>query len=344
MKFINTAVIGCGYWGPNLIRNLAEQKEARIVSLCDLDEEKLKKQKQKYLWVKTTTQTGSILRKNNSIDAVVIATPPRTHFGLAKTALSSGKHVLVEKPLALSVKEAQELVNLARKNKKILMVGHTFLYNLAIRKLKEYIDKGILGRIFYIYTQRLNLGIIRSDVNALWNFGPHDIAILLYLLGKEPTAVSCWGLDFLQKGIEDVVFLRLEFPGKIGAHLQISWLDPQKVRKVVVVGSRKMVVFDDTNPEVRIQLFDSGIQKIPRVYPHLQFETFAEFQLLTRVGDLTIPKIEFKEPLLLECQDFIESIRTGKKPLADGEHGLAVVKILEAAQRSLEENNQLIRI
>ncbi|MBI5747766.1 MAG: Gfo/Idh/MocA family oxidoreductase [Nitrospinae bacterium] len=326
---IGIGVIGCGYWGPNLIRNLYELEDCRLSAVCDLKEDRLNYIKRRFNGVHTTTDYKEIL-KSKEIEGVVIATPISTHFDIAKEALISGKDVLVEKPLSSSADKCGELIKIAKDNKRVLMAGHTFIYNAAVRKLKEIMETGDIGDIYYIYSKRLNLGIIRNDVNALWNFAPHDLSILLYLLEKEPVKVGAKGYSFIQKGIEDVVFMTLDFPGNIGAHIHISWLDPNKTRGMTVVGSKKMVVYNDLSPDAKIIIYDKGVMN--------GFENFGDFQLLLRSGDIHIPKINFKEPLKVECSHFIECIKERKEPLTNGDHGLKVVKILEAAQRSLKED------
>jgi predicted dehydrogenase len=328
---INIGVIGAGHWGPNLIRNFASLREVNLHTICDLKQERLAHMKQYYPQVKVTTDYLNLL-EDSEIEAIVIATPAASHYQMAKESLLAGKHLLVEKPLALSSKEAEELVELAEKMDKILMVGHTFEYNAAVNKLKEYIDSGELGDIYYIYSERLNLGRIRDDINAMWNFAPHDVSIILYLLGKLPVRVSAQGFSYIQSKIEDIAFITLEFANGVGAHIHISWLNPNKVRRMTVVGSKKMVIYDDVSADAKVQVYDRGIDKKSLG----DFENFGDFQLLLRSGDIYIPKINFIEPLKVECAHFIECIRKGKRPLTDGEDGLRVVRVIEVAQRSLE--------
>lgn len=340
---INVALVGLGYWGPNLARTLASIDGAALRMLCDVRAERLARFSTQYPQAQTTSDYNEVLHAD--INAVVLATPVHTHFELAKAALEAGKSVLVEKPLAQTSAQCEELINLAERNGLVLMVGHVFLYNAAVRKVKEYIQAGELGQIYYIYSQRLNLGQVRQDVNALWNFAPHDLSILSYWLDAPPSRVTARGYSYLQPDIEDVVFMTLDFPGGVGANIHISWLDPQKVRRMTIVGSEKMLVYDDVNADARILLFDKGFTKQPAIKavdPTTvslgRYETFAEFQLLTRAGDLLIPKVSFTEPLKLECEDFIQSIRTAQRPLADGYAGWQVVKTLEAAQASMSQH------
>jgi predicted dehydrogenase len=337
---VNVAMVGLGYWGPNLARNLAILDGGHLHTLCDSRPEQLERYGAQYPGAGTTTDFDSVLG-DADVDAVVLATPVESHHRLAGAALQAGKHVFVEKPLAATSAECLDLIECAAAGGRVLMVGHVFLYNAAVRKVREYIDTGELGEVLYLYSQRLNLGQVRHDANALWNFAPHDLSIIGYWLGTEPERVVARGYDFLQPGIEDVVFMTLDYPGGIGANVHISWLDPLKVRRMTVVGSEKMVVYDDVNPDSRIMLYDKGVTRSKRDNatnaPIGRFETFAEFQLLIRAGDVVIPKIDFVEPLRAETQHFVDCILKGEQPLSDGHDGLRVVRALEAAQRSLEE-------
>jgi predicted dehydrogenase len=337
---VNVAMVGLGYWGPNIARNLAILDGGRLHTLCDSRPEQLERYGAQYRGARTTTDFDAVLG-DADVDAVVLATPVESHHRLARAALQAGKHVFVEKPLASTSTECLDLIDCAKASDRVLMVGHVFLYNAAVRKVREYIDTGELGDVLYLYSQRLNLGQVRHDANALWNFAPHDLSIIGYWLGTEPERVVARGYDFLQPGIEDVVFMTLDYPRGIGANVHISWLDPLKVRRMTVVGSEKMVVYDDVNPDSRIMLYDKGVTRTRRDneanVPIGRFETFAEFQLLIRAGDVVIPKIDFVEPLRSEMQHFVDCIVNGRQPLSDGHDGLRVVRALEAAQRSLAE-------
>lgn len=334
---VNIAVVGLGHWGPNLARNVAALPDACLHTLCDLRADRLAQVARQYPGVKTQTEYAAILADQN-VDAVMIATPVHTHFELAAAALEAGKHVMVEKPLAQTSAQCQELIALAEANYLTLMVGHVFIYNAAVRKVKEYIQSGDLGEIYYIYSQRLNLGIVRQDVNALWNFAPHDISILCYWLDAIPERVMAQGYSYIQHGIEDVIFMTLDFPGGVGANVHISWLDPNKVRRMTVVGSKKMVVYDDVSADAKIMVYDKGITKKPNDGQSLgNYEDFGEFQLLLRAGDVLIPKLNFVEPLKVECQHFVKSIRSGNQPTTDGNEGWRVVRVLEAASQALED-------
>ena len=335
MKPVNIAVVGLGYWGPNLARTFAALKNTHLHTLCDMDSERLERFGRQYPAAKTQADFSAVLA-DPDVEAVALATPVASHYALAKAALQSGKHLLVEKPLTRTGAEAKELVAVADAGNLTLMVGHVFLYNAVVRRIKEYIDTGELGEIYYIYAQRLNLGRIRQDVNALWNFAPHDISILSYWLDAEPEKVNARGYDYIQKGIEDVVFMNLEYPGGVSAHVHISWLDPLKVRRMTLVGSKKMLVYDDVSPDAKVTIYDRGFSKVPSVNDSLgNFETYEEFQLMTRAGDVVIPKIDFVEPLKLECGHFADCIRDGKPPLTDGHHALGVVKVLEAVDNAI---------
>jgi predicted dehydrogenase len=339
---VKIALVGLGYWGPNLARNLASLKEVQLYMLCDLCADRLAQFSRQYPEAHMTSDYDAVINAQE-IDGVVIATPVHTHFALAKRALQAGKHVMVEKPLAQTSAQCRELIALAEHQGLTLMAGHVFIYNPAVRKVKEYIDSGLLGQIYYIYSQRLNLGIIRQDVNALWNFAPHDISIINHWLGAAPIDVVVRGYSYVQPGIEDVVFMTLDYPGGVGANVHISWLDPHKIRRMTIVGSEKMVVYDDVSADARIIIYDKGVTRkhnastSPNPDSHSlgRYETFGEFQLLLRAGDVLIPKLDFAEPLKLECQHFIDCIRTGQQAMTDGYDGLRVVQVLEAAQASL---------
>jgi len=334
---VRIAQVGLGYWGPNLARNLAAVEGGELTVLCDNDRSRLERMGRQIPGARQVTEFEAVL-DDESVDAVVLATPVETHYPLARQTLEAGKHVLIEKPLARTSAECEDLIRLADARDLRLMVGHVFIYNAAVQRVKEYIDSGELGEIYYAYSQRLNLGQLRSDVNAMWNFAPHDLSILCHWLNAEPSRVMASGHSYIQPGIEDVVFLNLEFPGEVGAHVHISWLDPLKVRRMTVVGSEKMVVYDDVSADAKIMLYDKGVTKQLNDGSGASlgsYRTFGEFQLLLRAGDVVIPKVEFTEPLKLECQHFVDCIRSGQTPRTDGRQGLQVVRALEAADRSL---------
>jgi len=334
---VNVAVVGAGYWGPNLIRNFVQLDGASLKAVCDLDEGKLKKIKSLYPAVDAVTDYDALLKRKD-IDAVAIATSPSTHYPLVKKALEAGKHVLVEKPFTLESKHGEELIALAKGKKLVLMVGHTFEYTPAVNKLKGLITSGELGEIYYVYIHRLNLGLFQKDTNVVWDLAPHDISILLYILGEKPVSVSATGASHVVKGVEDVAFLTIKFGnGRLG-HIHVSWLDPSKIRKTVVVGSKKMVVYDDVEPLEKIKIFDKGVKK------HDDYKTFGEFQLSYNYGDIHIPKLSTAEPLGIECSHFIECVKEGKTPRSSGEVGLNVVRVLEAAEKSIKNNGTEVRL
>lgn len=334
------AMVGLGYWGPNLLRNLVSLEGVKLTALCDQDLRRAEIFRQRVCPAARVTDDYLDLAADPEIDAVVIATPIRTHYELASTFITSGKHVLIEKPLSRTAEECEALIKLADIHQRVLMVGHVFEYNVAVQKIKQYIDHGELGKLFYVYSQRVNLGRIQHDVNALWSFAPHDVSILNYWFGQEPARVAARGFSYLSKGIEDVVFATLEYPNGVGAHLHLGWLDPRKVRLMTLVGSKKMLVYDDVSLDAKIQIYDKGISELHGFIEGT--ESFAEFQFQLRVGDLVIPALQFGEPLNAECQHFIDCVQNGKRPMTDGLSGLKVVKVLEAAERSLKRDGAFV--
>ena len=337
---VNLAVLGLGYWGPNLLRNLVSLEDVKIAALCDLDVNRADAFRQRFCPDAKVFSDPRLLADDPLIQAVVIATPIRTHYDLGSLLLSSGKHLFIEKPLARTTEECQLLIDLAERHRRVLMVGHVFEYNVAVQRIKQYIDGGELGKLFYVYSQRVNLGRIQHDVNALWSFAPHDVSILNYWFGQEPVRVSARGFSYLSSTIEDVVFMTLEYPSGVGAHLHLGWLDPRKVRLMTLVGSKKMLVYDDVSLEAKIQLYDKGVANLDDFLESP--ETFAEFQFNIRAGDLVIPTLQFSEPLQSECRHFIDCIQHGSKPLSDGLDGLRVVRVLEAADQSLKIGGKTI--
>jgi predicted dehydrogenase len=332
---VRLAQLGCGYWGPNLLRNFSSQADCHVKIVAEPDPKRREYVDAEYPRTMTSPDWRSAIT-DPEIDAVVIATPASTHYVVARAALEANKHVFVEKPLAMSLVEADELVALAGARARTLMVGDTFLYNAAVRYLKRLIQDGDLGDIYYIYTQRLNLGQVRTDVNAWWNLAPHDISILLYLMDWElPVSVAAHGIDYIQPGIEDVVFANLTWANRVNAHIQVSWLDPGKTRKVTVVGNRKMVVYDDVVDD-KIAVFDKGIDRVPRVGERMDYDFVNNYQLLHRAGDILLPRINLQEPLKVETAHFLHCVRTGETPLTGPRHGRSVVSVLEAGQRSLD--------
>jgi predicted dehydrogenase len=328
---VSIAQIGVGYWGPNLLRNLMTNKDCEVKVVVDIAKERQDFVKSLYPSVKVTADSQDVF-KDSEIDAVVIATPVASHFDLAVKALKAGKHVLVEKPMAKTVAEVEKIGRLAKEKGLVAMVGHTFLYNGAVRYLKELIDSGEIGKVRYVYSQRLNLGRIRSDVDALWNFAPHDISIIQYLLGDPvPVSVVKRGMDYVQNGVDDVVFVDIVYPSKIMAHIHVSWLDPCKVRRMTVVGSKKMVVYDDIG-EHKITIYDKGIDKMAILGKDMDFDRPDLVRFNHRSGDVVMPKIEFEEPLKVEIAHFIDCIENGTGCLTGVDHALEVVRILSTSK------------
>ena len=334
---LNVGVIGCGYWGPNLIRNFSQLRRSQVVHVADLDEERLGHMRSLYPDIQTTLEYEKIIN-NETIDIVAVATPVHTHHKLAAEALKAGKHVFVEKPLTSSVQQAEDLIAISKENSVKLMVGHTFEYTSAVKKMKEILDAGELGEIYYISSQRLNLGLFQQDINVLWDLAPHDISIILYLIGLKPHTVSALGASRVNSAIEDVAILNMQFADNLLALVQTSWLDPDKIRKMTIVGSRKMMVFDDVQQTEKIRIYDKGVE-IPKHY-----DTFAEFHYSYKYGDIVIPKIDGTEPLRTELNHFLDCIINDETPISDGTSGLNVVKILEAAQESLHNGNRSVTL
>lgn len=329
------AVVGAGYWGPNLIRNFAAHKRCTELWICDKDRERLQRQLERFPTAKGTESFEAVLRSH--VDGVVVATPVGLHFELAMAALRAGKHVFVEKPLAASVEQAKMLVDEAAKQKRTLMVGHTFEYSAPVLKIGDLISKGELGRIFFISSMRVNLGLHQKDVSVIWDLAPHDFSILFSWLGESPDSVAATGKAFVVNGIHDVAFISCNFPSGTIAHLEVSWLAPSKLRRTAIVGDKKMVVYDDMEAVEKVKIFDRGVDfRNP--------ETFGEFQLSYRTGDILSPKLDQSEPLAVETLEFIRAIEEGIKPRTDGTNGLRVVEALAAAQKSMEAGGVPVRL
>ena len=329
------AVVGLGYWGPNLVRNLHELDGAEVAYVCDLREDALAKIARRYPSVSTTTRYAEVLA-DESVDAVVIATPVSTHHPLASAALRAGKHAFVEKPLAGSTEESEELIALAQERELVLMPGHTFLYSPPVNMIRDLIHRGDLGEIYFISTSRVNLGLHQSDVSVAWDLGPHDFSILRYWLEETPTHTSALSRSCVIPGIPDVAFINMEFPSGTVAHVELSWLAPSKLRRTTIVGSERMVVYDDTSIEP-VRVFDSGVTlRDP--------ETFGEYKMTYRTGDIVSPRVDVAEPLMLELQDFQEAIRTGSTPRSSGQLGLEVVRMIEAVEASLALNGARVEL
>jgi predicted dehydrogenase len=328
---VTLAQLGCGYWGPNLVRNFSALPDCHVKYIVDSSPERRRFAEASFPRT-SALETDEAVWLDDEVDGVIIATPARSHYALARRALEAGKHVFVEKPLATTTAEVDELARLAEARGLTVMVGHTFIYNSAVRYVRQLIDSGQLGEVRYIYSQRLNLGRIRSDIDALWNFAPHDISIIQYWLGDpEPQAVSRLGMAYIQDGIDDVVFLNVVYPNKVMASIHVSWLDPQKVRKMVVVGSRRMVVYDDMADD-KIAICDKGIDRKAILGEHMDFDRPQSVQFNYRSGDILLPQINFREPLRVEAEHFLECVRDGRTPLTGIAHARRVVSILEQAR------------
>ncbi|MBE2268634.1 MAG: Gfo/Idh/MocA family oxidoreductase [Anaerolinea sp.] len=332
---INLAVVGAGYWGPNLIRNVAGLPDAALHTVCDVNPKALAQNAARYPGVKTTPDYAAVLA-DPDVHGVVLATPASLHAAMTRQALEAGKHVMVEKPLALRSDDAAALVELAAAKNLRLMAGHVFVYNPAVIALRKLVHDGTLGRVQYLYSARLNLGIVRDDLNALWNLAPHDFSILNYVIGAQPLTIAARGFKLLGRKLEDVAFVTLEYPGGVIAHVHVSWIDPGKVRRMTVVGDAKMAVYDDVSSDERLRIYDKGV--MPDSLP----DAYGEFKMITRAGDITIPKLDTTEPLKAECAHFVSCIKSGATPISDGVEGYRVVRMLEAAQESLENDGRSV--
>lgn len=335
---LNLGIIGIGRWGPNILRNFASMEGVFVKTICDIDKERLQIVQRRFPVIEITCDPNDIFN-DASIECVVISTPVSTHFRLAEKSLLSGKHTFVEKPLATSSEECLRLIDAAQRQSKVLFVGHTFKYNAGIRAAKQYIASGDLGDVYLIDANRTNLGPVRYDTNALWDLASHDVSIFSYWLGGAPKSVSAHGGCYLNKNIEDVVYATFLYENGVIAHVHASWLNPRKIREITVVGTKKMLVWNDMNLLEPIRIYNRGVDKDEGYQ-----DTFESFRLSIREGEVLIPSIKLNEPLLAECEHFIECVRTGTRPLTDGEDGLMVVKALEAATQSMRQDSRLISI
>lgn len=336
---IKIGIIGAGHWGPNHIRIFTQLAGSQALMCADLNKDRLAAIKNLFPSITTTLDYKEILN-NKEIDGVCVATPTDTHFTISKEALEAGKHVLCEKPLAMESDECLQLKQLAQKNKKILMVGHVFVFNTGIRHLKEYIASGELGRIHYAHSERTNLGPFRYDVNALWDLAPHDISIFNFLFESCPVSVSARGQKCLGQSLEDLAFVTMDYPRNILVNVHVSWLDPKKVRQITIVGDKKMVSWDDLDNIGPIHLYDKHVERTSKFY-----ESYGDFQLLSKEGSITIPKVVSGEPLKAQNQYFLQCVEKNEPPvLADAQKGLDVVKTLKAIQRSIDEHGALVPI
>jgi predicted dehydrogenase len=336
-KQIKIGVVGCGYWGPNLIRNFRALPDCSLKVMCDIDQERLDHLSMLYPEVEGTSDFKHMLN-GIGLDAVVIATSVKSHFPMAKASLLAGKHVFIEKPMASSSAQCEELVELAAKKGRVLMAGYTFLYSPAVRKIKQIVDSGDIGEIRYICARRLNLGLFQKDINVAWDLAPHDISIIQHVMNEQPISVNCRGSANITPGVEDVTTMTLSFSKQRSAIIHSSWLDPRKVREMTIVGSKRMIVYDDVAPLEKIRVFDARVE----VPPH--YDTFAEFQYAYHYGDMYAPYIKQEEPLKTECQHFLDCIKTGTTPLTDGRQGLGLIRILEAASESLKQGGASVNV
>jgi predicted dehydrogenase len=332
-KSLNLGIVGLGYWGPTLLRALVEVDGVEVGWLCDSDKRRLERSRRRYPAARATTRIDDMLA-DPKVDAVVLATPVFTHFYLASRALTAGKHVFVEKPLATSSAEADQLARLAEMEGLVLMCGHTFIYSPPVRAVKELLDQEALGQIYFVSSSRVNLGLHQSDISVIWDLGPHDFSILLYWFDEMPTTIRAVGRDSVVRGITDVAFVTMDFPSGILANVELSWLAPSKLRRTVVVGSEKMVVYDDGSVEP-LRVFDHGV-----VYEDP--ETFGQYQLSYRTGDIVSPKIDTAEPVVVELEDFARSVRAGRSPHGHLELARNVTRLTEAAETSLEADGSLV--
>ena len=339
---VATALVGYGSWGANLARNIAAVPSLRLVGVADADGARRSVAEAALVGIRTWRHLDEVLA-DDEVEAVVLATPAVFHGQQAQAVLGSGRHAMVEKPLAMDVDEAEAIVAAAAASGKVAMVGHTFLYSPPVKRLREYIETGELGRLQYLYSQRLSLGRIRRDCNALWNFGPHDVAIMMHLLDEPVTEVSGRGLSFITPGVDDVCFATLQFASGTGANLHVSWIDPRKTRLMTVVGDRKMAIYNDVSADQKIWLVDAGVARSEN--PTLgEYASMGEFQWRTRAGDIVIPHIEMSEPLRVEMETFGRCCRTGEEPPTHARHGLEVVRVLRAIDDSCKIGGTAVKV
>ena len=336
MSATTIGVIGCGYWGPNLLRNFAENEAAQLRWICDLDEKRLGAMGRRYPAARTTADYRNLLA-DPELDAVAVVTPVATHFQIAKEALAAGKHVLMEKPLTSTAQEAEELIALAEKNRRVLMVDHTFVYTGAVRKMKEILKSGELGELLYFDSVRINLGLFQRDINVLWDLAPHDLSIMDYLIERQPEGVSALGSCHIEPGIENIAYLMMQFADDFIAHFHFNWLAPVKIRRTLIAGARKMILYDDIEPTEKVRVYDKGVTANRIGDREADYQTLVSY----RTGDVWAPKLDATEALRHVVAEFLNSIRERRSPLTDGEAGLRVVRILEAAQQSIKQGGQI---
>jgi predicted dehydrogenase len=338
---INVAVVGAGHWGPNLLRNLDSPPASRVLTVVDRDRARLDQVRARFPHVQVTESFDGVL-VDPAVQAVVIATPTSTHYQLVKAALNAGKHVLVEKPITTRTEEAEELTELADRKGLVLLVGHVFVFNQAVQRVRQYIESGDLGRVYYVSMVRTNLGPIRMDVNASWDLISHDVSIVNYWLGSEPETVSAVGGSWINPGIEDAVFATLRYPNSVLVNVHASWLNPRKARDITVAGDKRMLTFDDMNLLEPVRIYDK--QVTDKTSKPSFIDTFASFRASVRDGDITIPKISAGEPLKAECDHFLDCVRNGKRPIVSGREATAVVRALEGIDRSMRDEGREQRL
>jgi predicted dehydrogenase len=337
---ISIGVIGCGYWGPNLIRNFVENERASLRWICDVDTHRLREIGRRYPSARTTNDRRQLLA-DPELDAVVIATPVATHYPFVKDALEAGKHVLVEKPFTTSMREAEELIRLAETTGRTLMIDHTFVYTGAVRKIKEIVESGEIGDLLYFDSVRINLGLFQRDINVVWDLAPHDLSIMDFLVGREPVALTATGSSHIEHGIENIAYVMLRFADQFIAHFHFNWLAPVKIRRTLIAGSRKMIVYDDIEPTEKVRVYDKGVTT-NRIESDTDKEAAYRTLVSYRTGDVWVPKLDSTEALAHVCAEFLDAIRDQRRPLTDGAAGLRVVHLLEAAQQSINQGGKLI--
>jgi predicted dehydrogenase len=335
---LGIAILGCGYWGINYVRVFSELPAAQVVVVCDRRTSRLQEVKRRFPSMELTTEVEDAL-KLDGVNAAIVSTEATSHYSVSRRCLAAGKHTLVEKPITTTVADAEELLSLAESKGVTLMVGHTFIYNAGIRRVKTYIKQAEVGRVYYLYARRTNLGPIRQDVNALWDLAPHDVSIFNYLLDSAPEWISAVGTKVLRNRREDVGFISLGYQDDIVGHIHVSWADPNKVREVVVVGSDRRIVFNDLSSLERVRVFEKGVAPAPTEAP-----SYGEYHFLMRDGDIISPKIEVSEPLKNQCTHFLECVTQGNRPLTGGREGLEVVRVMEAIDRSMERKGAPIEV
>jgi predicted dehydrogenase len=336
---ISVGVIGCGYWGPNLIRNFAENEGAALRWVCDQNERHLSKVARRYPVARAATDYAELIA-DPRLDAVVIATPVSTHFEFARRALEAGKHVLVEKPFTATAREAEELIALARRRGLTLMVDHTFIYTGAVRKIKEAVAAGDLGDLLYFDSVRINLGLFQRDINVVWDLAPHDFSIMDYVLGREPTALMATGSCHIEPGIENIAYVQLRFGDSLIANFHFNWLSPVKIRRTLIAGSRRMIVYDDIEPTEKVRVYDKGVTRNEHGNEEEAYKTLVSY----RTGDVWVPKLDPTEALHYVCAEFLEAVRDGRPSASDGAAGLRVVRLLEAAQQSINDGGRWVNL